>query len=65
MWPRRWSPAKVPGSGLCTFGFFRSVVNMVFKEAITSKMNIMKVGAQGPQGGTNKNERHFLQSKLK
>lgn len=38
--------------GLCPFGFFSSVVNMAFKEAITSKMGITKVDTQGPQEGS-------------
>lgn len=41
------------GPRLCPFGFFSSVVNMVFKESIASKMGIMKVDTQGPQEGTN------------
>lgn len=42
-----------PGPSLCPLGFFSSVMNMVFKEAITSKVDVMKVDTQGPQQGTN------------
>lgn len=55
----------VPDSGLCFFGLFGSTVNVVFKGVTTNKRDIMKVDSQGPQGGTNSDKRHFLQSRLK
>lgn len=57
---RALSPDMVPDSGPCFFELFGFMVNVVLKG-----VTIMKVDAQGPQGGTNSDKRHFLQSRLK